>query len=155
MPQWSPQQSRALSQINRWLNDDEQCFLLFGYAGAGKTELAHAIGQGVSGAYYAAFTGKAAHVLRQRGCKPVSTIHKLIYSHKFDDELQIQTRELKTPNDLSDVKLLIVDEASMVNAELALDLLSLKIKTLVIADPAQLPPPNGIGYLWSSSRMSC
>jgi exodeoxyribonuclease-5 len=148
MPHWSPQQDRALTAINRWLRDSdaEQCFYLFGYAGAGKTEIAHDIGQAVSDAYYVAFTGKATHVLQQRGCSPVSTIHRLIYRHEFDDEERTYIRELKTPNDLSNVKLLIVDEASMVNAELARDLLSFGIKTLIIADPAQLSPPNGIGY---------
>ena len=79
MPRWSPQQDRALTQINRWLrNPDADQFYLFGYAGAGKTEIAYEIGQGVSDVHYPAFTGKATHVLRQRGCSPASTIHRLI-----------------------------------------------------------------------------
>ena len=94
---WSPQQDRALTQINRWLRDPdaEHCFYLFGYAGAGKTDIAYEIGQGVSDAHYVAFTGKATHVLRQRGCGPANTIHRLIYRHEFDDERGTYTRELK------------------------------------------------------------
>jgi exodeoxyribonuclease-5 len=40
----------------------------------------------------------------------------------------------------------ICDECSMVNAELATDLLSFGHKVLVIGDPFQLPPVKGAGY---------
>ena len=73
---WSFQQQRALMEIRSWLRDPGAClcFLLFGFAGVGKTEIANAIGMDMSGAAFAAYTGKATHVLRQRGCEPVSTI---------------------------------------------------------------------------------
>ena len=55
-------------------------FRLFGYAGTGKTTLARHIAEGVEGEVkYAAFTGKAALVMRNKGCDGASTIHSLIY----------------------------------------------------------------------------
>ena len=146
---WSPQQDRALLAISDWLNDPRpyQYFLLFGFAGAGKTEIAREIGEPVSGVYYAAYTGKAAHELRKRGCAPVSTIHRLIYKHVVDPNTGLFVWDLKTRDELADVRLLIVDEASMLDTELADDLLSFGIQILVIADPMQLPPPKGgVGY---------
>jgi len=38
---WSPQQLKAIDEVNRWLRDpDQQVFRLFGYAETGKTTLA-------------------------------------------------------------------------------------------------------------------
>src|SRR5438309_239041 len=55
-------------------------FRLFGYAGTGKTTLAKHLAQGVNGkVLFAAFTGKAALVMRRKGCEEASTIHSLIY----------------------------------------------------------------------------
>jgi exodeoxyribonuclease-5 len=34
----------------------------------------------------------------------------------------------------------------MIDAEMARDLLSFSVKTLVLSDPAQLPPTSGAGY---------
>jgi exodeoxyribonuclease-5 len=145
---WSPQQDHALRLVKTWLNDPYpyQFFLLYGFAGTGKTEIAREIGQQVKGAVFAAYTGKATNVLRKRGCDPSSTIHALIYLHQFDEEHGTFTRTLKSRDELSDVSLIIVDEASMVNAELAQDLLSFGIRILIIADPMQLPPVSGEGH---------
>lgn len=94
MTTWSPQQDRALSQVNEWLNNtDKQVFRLFGYAGTGKTTMAKALAEGVQGeTLFGAFTGKAAHVLRQKGC-PASTIHQLIYHSKEKGQLNLKTLE--------------------------------------------------------------
>ncbi len=78
--QWSPQQDAALKAVNEWLSDpNQQVFYLAGYAGTGKTTLARHFAQNVGGlVLFGAYTGKAAHVLKQKGC-PASTIHQLIY----------------------------------------------------------------------------
>lgn len=78
---WSPKQDDALRQVDAWLRDPSapQVFRLFGYAGTGKTTLAKHLAEGVSGlVLFGAFTGKAAHVLRTKGCD-ANTIHSLIY----------------------------------------------------------------------------
>ena len=43
-------------------------------------------------------------------------------------------------------KLIIIDECSMVDAELGRDLLSFGVPLLVLGDPAQLPPIQGGGF---------
>ncbi len=85
MSNWSPQQDRALLEVSEWLkNSKKQVFRLFGYAGTGKTTLARHFAEDIAGAvHFAAYTGKAAHVLKQKGCANASTIHGLIY-HTMD-----------------------------------------------------------------------
>jgi len=80
---WSAQQDRALQAVARWLRspDNSQVFRLFGYAGTGKTTLAKHIAEGVDGTVvFAAFTGKAAYVMRSKGCAGATTLHGLIYT---------------------------------------------------------------------------
>lgn len=78
---FSPQQERALTAASNWLRSgNAPVFRLFGYAGTGKTTLATTLAQGVAGrVHFAAYTGKAASVMRQRGCPDATTIHRLIY----------------------------------------------------------------------------
>lgn len=83
--QFSPEQDEALLSVNRWLKDPEgqQVFRLFGYAGTGKTTLAKHFVEGIDGQVnFLAYTGKAAHVLRQKGCAGATTIHSQIYHAK-------------------------------------------------------------------------
>ncbi len=81
---FSPQQDVGLMKAKRWLeNGSEQVFRFFGYAGTGKTTLAKHLAEGIDGkVIFAAFTGKAAHVLRSKGCEDACTIHSLIYHSK-------------------------------------------------------------------------
>jgi exodeoxyribonuclease-5 len=141
---WSPQQEAALKAVREWLRSrDTQIFRLFGYAGTGKTELAREIGKSARNPRFCAFTGKAAHVLQQRGCTPVSTIHSLIYHASYDPQRKGWDYTLRQWHELADVGLIIVDEASMVPPYLAIDLFSFGKPILTLADPAQLPPVDG------------
>ena len=106
---WSPQQDSALKSVDKWLKQNEKLsFTLAGYAGTGKTTLARSFAENVRGrVYFAAFTGKAAHVLMKAGCTNVSTIHKLIYqpanrSKAHLKELEAERAELMTHNPLPD-----------------------------------------------------
>ena len=83
-PQWSPEQAEALDKVGRWLAAGEpQVFRLFGYAGVGKTTLAKRLAESASGeTAFAAFTGKAALVMRSKGCVGASTIHALDLSRQ-------------------------------------------------------------------------
>jgi exodeoxyribonuclease-5 len=73
---WSPEQDGAMLAVSRWLKArDRPIFRLFGYAGTGKTTLARHIAEEVDGdVCFAAYTGKAALVLREKGCGEASTI---------------------------------------------------------------------------------
>src|SRR5207237_5843877 len=83
---FTPHQDSALKAVADWLkakpgkNGTPPIFRLFGYAGTGKTTLARHIAEGVEGEVkFAAFTGKAALVIRNNGDDNTSTIHSLIY----------------------------------------------------------------------------
>lgn len=144
----SPQQDRAILSVKEWYeNSDSQVFRLFGFAGTGKTTIAKHFRESID-AYtlFAAFTGKAAHVLRTKGV-PASTIHSLIYRLKKEEKGKPPEWQLnREGSELCDADLLILDEVSMVGEEMAKDLLSFGKKILVLGDPMQLPPIEGTGY---------
>lgn len=155
-------------------------FRFTGFAGTGKTTVARYIGEATGTVVvYAAYTGKAAHVLLGKGCDPASTLHSLVYTpvqkedEARDDAIQ---RLLEDPGDkearevvnsLSEPPafrkgneksllhllresgrgLLVVDEASMVDDQLATDLMEYGVPVVAMGDPAQLPPIKGTGSL--------
>lgn len=116
---WSPQQDNALKAASRWLsNRDTQVFRLFGFAGTGKTTLATHLAEGVDGLVcFAAFTGKAALVMRSRGCSEARTIHSLIYRPR-DIDTEEPSFVLNADSDAASAQLIIIDECSMVDEEL-------------------------------------
>ena len=146
MPEFSPTQDDALNAVGNWLkagpgaNGTPQVFRLFGYAGTGKTTLAKHLADHADGEVkFAAFTGKAASVMRGKGCHGASTIHSLIYRARESGE-EIPSFDLWDEAPASKAELIIIDECSMVDAELGRDLLSFGVPLLVLGDPAQLPP---------------
>lgn len=152
MPTFTPHQDAALKAVDDWLkakpgrNGTPPVFRLFGYAGTGKTTLARHIADNVDGEVkYAAFTGKAALVMRNKGCDGASTIHSLIYRARESGEEQ-PNFELWDDAPASKAKLIVIDECSMVDADLGRDLMSFDCPLLVLGDPAQLPPIQGGGF---------
>ncbi len=152
MPVFTPHQDAALKAVAHWLKSKPgrgrapQVFRLFGYAGTGKTTLARHLAEGVDGKVsYAAFTGKAALVMRRKGCHGASTIHSLIYKPVESNEEQ-PSFTLWDEAPASKSKLIVIDECSMVDAELGRDLMSFGAPLLVLGDPAQLPPVQGAGF---------
>lgn len=146
---WTTQQNEAINTVRRWLADPRapQVFRLFGYAGSGKTTLAKHLADGINGSVlYACFTGKAALVLRKKGCEGAGTIHSLIYKPKQDEVTGETEFVLNRDSAAAFASLIVIDEVSMVGEELARDLLSFGRKVLVLGDPAQLPPVKGEGY---------
>ncbi len=102
---WSPQQDQALLAVDRWLNNswdgpgDPQVFRLFGHAGTGKSELARHIMDNTDGEVIPmAFTGKAADVMQQKGCKGASTIHSNIYHPKEKSRVRLKDLESQLVN---------------------------------------------------------
>ncbi len=144
---WSPQQELALAAVDAWLKTGERpVFRLFGYAGTGKTTLARHIADHVDGSVvYAAFTGKAAHVMRGKGCTDAGTIHSLIYRTRGEDE-DGPTFVLNRESAAAKATMIVIDECSMVDEEIGKDLLSFGKPVLVLGDPAQLPPVTGGGF---------
>ena len=152
MTTFTPHQDQALKAVAGWLKakpgkgSTPPVFRLFGYAGTGKTTLARHIADGVDGEVkFAAFTGKAALVMRNKGCDGASTIHSLIYRTRESGEEQ-PSFELWDDAPASKAKLIVIDECSMVDADLGRDLMSFNTPLLVLGDPAQLPPIQGGGF---------
>src|SRR5208283_4559240 len=94
---------------------------------------------------FAAFTGKAAMVLRAHGCSGATTIHALIYRASEGPD-GAPTFTLNEDGPASRASLIVIDECSMVDAELGRDLLSFGKPILVLGDPFQLPPVKGGGF---------
>ncbi|WP_406854533.1 AAA family ATPase [Alsobacter sp. KACC 23698] len=146
--EWSPQQDEALKQVAAWLKrGTPQVFRLFGFAGTGKTTLARHFAEGIDGEVaFGAYTGKAAHVLRQKGCADAATIHSLIYRPKAMEDEEAPLFTINRESAASKADLIVIDECSMVDEELGRDLLSFGVPVLVLGDPAQLPPVKGGGF---------
>lgn len=108
---WTPEQDGALRAVSEWFKHrSAPSFYLAGYAGTGKTTLARHFAENVSGVTkFAAFTGKAASVLRKRGCYGATTIHSLIYrpigqtnaKQQRELEMLIEAEENKDKDDRS------------------------------------------------------
>ena len=149
MPEFTSHQDAALKAVAVWLKEkprSKKIFRLFGYAGTGKTTLAQHIAESVDGkVHFAAFTGKAALVMRSKGCAGATTIHSLIYRARESGE-EMPDFVLWDDAPASKAKLIIIDECSMVDAELGRDLMSFDVPVLVLGDPAQLPPIQGGGF---------
>jgi exodeoxyribonuclease-5 len=154
---FSPQQDEALKAVAKWLKEGSTpIFRLFGYAGTGKTTLARHFAEHVDGdVLFAAFTGKAAQVLRSRGASNANTIHSLIYRPRGEEEVEDETTGKTTiapmfsvnrQSPVAKAALIVIDECSMVDEELGRDLLSFGTPILVLGDPGQLPPISGGGY---------
>lgn len=155
--QFSPQQDEALKAVATWLKAGRpQLFRLFGYAGTGKTTLARYFAEHVEGqVQFAAFTGKAAQVLRSKGATNARTIHSLIYRPRGEEAVEDETTgktsmsptfSLNRQSPIAKAALVVIDECSMVDEQLGRDLLSFGTPILVLGDPGQLPPISGGGF---------
>ena len=153
-------QRDAAAMIEEWfLHLDTQIFVLCGYAGTGKTFLIDYVVNDLGltageSAVFVAPTGKAASVLLRSGT-PASTVHSLIYTREEDIEVDENgeviserfLRFVKKERIDSKIRLIVVDETSMVSDEILRDLLSFGVKCLFCGDPAQLPPVGGTNTL--------
>lgn len=151
-------QKAADKLIEDWFkHSTKQIFVLSGYAGTGKsTLLRHTVTQtlGLIADESAAFvtpTGKAATVLI-RGGIPATTLHRLIYqSISEEKEIELNGKKIKIEklsfrrreNIDKSIKLIVLDEASMVSDEVLWDLMEFGVKLLLCGDNAQLPPVEG------------
>ncbi len=152
----TPQQLELFDKLHEFLIRDngDECFILRGYAGTGKTTVVGALVKALK--YYnyksvlLAPTGRAAKVITNYSGRKAFTIHKRIYRRKsamnIDDAFRLA-------DNLASDTLFIVDEASMISDRLAgnthdtllHDLVSYvyntkNCKLMLVGDTAQLPP---------------
>lgn len=113
-----------------------------GYAGTGKSTLVKfiiaALNLRPEDVAYVTFTGKAASVLRHKGCPNAMTAHKLLYYSKRlpNGKFVFSPRKVLEGN----YSLIIVDEISMLPNDLWELLLSHKKHIIALGDPFQIPP---------------
>lgn len=144
----SKKQEEGLRVAVQRYNDREPWTCIAGYAGTGKSTLVKFIVQALdihpADVAYVAFTGKAAKVLKEKGCRNAMTAHRLLYqSYPRNDG----TFYHKPRRPIEPYKLIIVDEISMLPKEIWELLLSHHIHVIALGDPGQLPPigeSNGV-----------
>ena len=120
----------------------EKYTCIAGYAGTGKSTLVTYIIEALSitpeDAVYVAYTGKAANVLKNKGCKNAITAHKLLYHAR----LMPNGKYKYTPRPVLEGSptVVVVDEVSMLPLDLWNLLCSHKVYIIALGDPMQLPP---------------
>ncbi len=94
---WTDSQADAIEAVSRWYQErPKQWFFLAGYAGTGKTTLAKHIAKEIGGyVIFAAFTGKAASVLRKSGCPLATTLHSLMYQPKDRSRKRLRDMQIE------------------------------------------------------------
>ena len=150
------QQLELFNRLHSFLNstNGDECFLLKGYAGTGKTTVISSLVKALRHYQYKSVllapTGRAAKVITGYSGKKAFTIHKRIYRKKsamsIDDAFAIA-------DNIAVDTLFIVDEASMISDEvsgnnrksLLQDLVDYvyntkNCKLMLVGDTAQLPP---------------
>lgn len=135
-------QEQGLKIAVQRYKDHEAYTCISGYAGTGKSTLIKfiiaALGLEPEQVCYVAYTGKAAQVLKQKGCPNPFTAHKLLYKAK---PMPNGTFKFEPKPSLDDgLEVIIVDEVSMLPKEMWLRLLSHRIHVIACGDPFQLPP---------------
>ena len=134
------QESGLKIAVERFRNK-EPYTCISGFAGTGKSTLVSHIIDALKIApqdvCYAAFTGKASLVLREKGCENSMTMHRLLY---YSKELPDGTFEHKPRERLEyPYKIIVVDEVSMIPSDMWDLLLSHRIHVIALGDPFQLP----------------
>ena len=145
---------------NSWHHSTEQLFQISGSAGSGKSTvvryLIEKIGLEYDEVLFVAFMGKAASQLARNGL-PAQTIHSAIYRFEkqiardengkmiFKDNGKPKMKNVFVKKEKigKKIKLIVVDEGSMVDTKTALDLMSFGLPIIVLGDLNQLPPVFG------------
>lgn len=154
----SDEQRDADNRISEWYKSGtRQVFVLTGYAGTGKTTLLkHAVTETLNlipdvSAAFVTPTGKAATVLIKNGI-PACTVHRLIYQSQITEQkIEVNGKTVTVEKLIfrrresidKGIKLIVLDEASMVSDEVLEDILNFGVKVLLCGDNAQLPPVEG------------
>ena len=165
------QEAIRKAAINWFYNSSEQVFEISGGAGTGKTFLIWEILKSLNLNPYEylamAYTGQASSVMRTRGFVGASTIHSTIYElveveNKYKSDLNKFygiTAEKKfifrlRKNIPDTIRLLFIDEATMVPQSMVKDILSFGVKVITCGDIQQLPPVHGEpGFLRNPSKI--
>lgn len=150
----SNDQEVALSRVLTVLRATEyREAVLAGAAGTGKTTvMEHVLARWGNNVLFLAPTGKAAVRLSEQVKRPAMTIHSALYGAAEEERGQGRRQRLnfgepEAPEGCGPATLVVVDEASMVNTDLARDVRETILATgaalLWVGDHEQLPPVEG------------
>lgn len=147
----SDEQSAAEAKILAFIKDpDKPSFVLNGLAGTGKTTLLSKIAREHPFAVLCTLTGKAASILRRKTGLPACTIHSAFYKLIHEGVDSRGRRDLTFKPSMEDDHLygqiVLLDECSMINHELARDILNTGAHIIACGDPGQLPPVSGTRF---------
>lgn len=147
----TPKQEQGIKIMTDRYKMGERVTTVAGFAGTGKsTIIRHFIESADLMRYtrFVTFTGKASLVLQRKGL-PATTIHKLIYKAYRNPRTGKFYFSLK-PELEGDIRLIVVDEVSMVSNQLLRDILTFNIPIIAMGDSGQLEPiGEGNGLLKS------
>lgn len=154
--EFSEDQERAIEFAKKFLDGKEKYKVIGGVAGSGKSTIipyiASLCGEIFSQQQYTgsvavcAYTGKAVMNLKRKGITGAMTLHSFLYNTIFvkdpktgDTTVQYVPRESFF---FQQVRLLIVDESSMLPKDMFEQISKLPFQTIYIGDHYQLPPVN-------------
>lgn len=155
------QQDECVKMAVNWFNNysSKQTFEISGPAGSGKTTIVKTIiqnlGLRMDDVLFVAYVGKAALQLTRSGVNG-RTIHSAFYDIDFvpmkdeDGNVIIRNGKIATRPEFikkekipSNIKLIVIDEAPMVNESFGIDIESFNIPIICLGDLQQLPPVIG------------
>lgn len=141
------QQEGLKIALDRW-RQGEKYTAISGYAGSGKSTLIKfiiaAMDLDLNEVRYVAYTGKAANVLKNKGCPGATTAHKLIYHAKLLSNGKYFFTPKRVTEMEKEIKVVVVDEVSMLPKKMWDLLCQYNFYILACGDPEQLPPvPDG------------
>ncbi|PZM81896.1 hypothetical protein DLH72_04880 [Candidatus Gracilibacteria bacterium] len=151
------EQRDAIVKACTWYYDTKykkkNYFIISGYAGTGKSTIVNilikVLGLADYNVLFAAFTGKAALILRIKGCQ-ANTIHKSFYNISYNDKGMYYFYLKKSLPSM--VKLIVIDEFSMINDKMIADILSFNIPVIFLGDIGQLPPVIGSNSMLKDTK---
>ena len=132
-------QEEGLKLIVERYRRGDRYTVVAGYAGTGKSTLVKfaidALDIDETKVAYATYTGKAAEVLRKKGNPGACTLHRLLYDH-----IPLAGGGFyRKPKMKLDVRIVVVDEVSMVPKDMVDMLLKHRVYVIFLGDPFQLP----------------
>lgn len=119
----------------------EPMTVISGFAGTGKSSIINYFIENndlMGKTRFVTFTGKASLVLQNKGL-PATTIHRLIYD-AFRNKRTGKFYFIRKETLDFRIKLIVIDEVSMVPMNLLNDLMSYNIPIIALGDPGQLEP---------------
>ena len=137
------QQEGLSIALERWRNG-EKFTVISGYAGTGKSTLVKFIIEAMNIAptsvRYVAYTGKAANVLKTKGCPRATTAHKLLYHTKKTYNGFIFTPKSLDEMHDENIQVVVIDEVSMLPKKMWDLCCQYDFYIIACGDPEQLPP---------------